>query len=111
MGELPSVVTVIAGGGSTGGAGGGCGALRAGKGGGGAVLAGGSGAGGLGEGSRVTVTCVSAAEVADGSDIAGGMSSTTTALPDLTFFRWSVRVARAREYLRALAESPAALAF
>jgi hypothetical protein len=89
-------VTVIAGGGSTGGVGGcvvsdccvgGCGALRAGKGGGGATLVGGCGAGGLGEGSRVTVTCVSADGVAEGSDIAGGMSSTTTALPDLIFFR------------------------
>ena len=101
------MVVVTVGGGSSGA--GGIGALRVGTGGKGATRAGGTGAtearGSTGRGGR---GCEGAA---DGCTIAGGISSTSTAFPDLTFLRKSVNVARARENLRAFAESPDALAF
>ncbi len=87
---------------------GGIGALRVGTGGKGALRAAGTGAGAgvsTGRGGR---GCVG---VAEGCAIAGGISSTLTAFPGLTFLRKSVNVARPRENLRAFAESPDALAF
>ena len=97
---------VTVGGGSSGA--GGIGALRAGTGGKGTIRAAGTGAGACGSTGRGGGGCDGAAE---GCAITGGISSTLTAFPDLTFLRKSVSVAKPRENLRAFAESPDALAF
>ena len=97
---------VTVGGGSSGA--GGIGALRAGTGGKGAIRAAGTGAGACGSTGRGGRGCDGAVE---GCAITGGISSTLTAFPDLTFLRKSVSVAKPRENLRAFAESPDALAF
>ncbi len=104
------MVVVMAGGGSSGA--GGIGALRAGTGGKGALRAGGNGAGVRDSTGRGGRGCDGVgAATAEGCAIAGGISSTFTAFPDLTFLRKSVSVAKPRENLRAFAESPDALAF